>query len=353
MINGVLTQPTPGDEVATALAESQRRATDDLPPPLDQLPSRAVPLVARDLVGVDAIRSLITGHADPPHPVVPTPPGPNGLPDDFADLIGQLEAPGHGVILVAGKGGVGKTTVAQHIATELARRHHRVHLSTTDPAGQAPPASNDLPELTTSAIDPAAATHDYVQARLDAAARGGLDDAQRQLLAEDLRSPCSQEVAVFQAFRQLLRRARTEFVVIDTAPTGHTLLLLDTTGAFHRQVPQDLAHHDGHVITPLMRLQDPTYSRVLIVTLAETTPIAEATALQNDLRRAGIEPYGWVVNATLDGSGTTDPTLSVRASHEHEQIARVTTTASQTWVLPWNPATADAADSRAPATIIP
>ena len=156
---------------------------------------------------------------------------------------------------------------------------------------------------------------------------------------------------MFQAFRQLLRRARTEFVVIDTAPTGHTLLLLDTTGAFHRQVTQDLTHHDGHVITPLMRLQDPTYSRVLIVTLAETTPIAEATALQNDLRRAGIEPFGWVVNATLDGSGTTDPILSVRASHEHEQIAHITTTAPQTWVLPWSSAMAAAADTPAPATI--
>ncbi len=191
--------------------------------------------------------------------------------------------------------------------------------------------------MTTSAIDPDAATHDYVAARLDAAARKGLDRAHLDLLAEDLRSPCSQELAVFQAFSQLLRRGRQEFVVIDTAPTGHTLLLLDVTGSFHRQIMQSPDLPRGRVVTPLMWLHDPNYSRVLIVTLAETTPVSEATELQVDLRRAGIEPFGWVVNATLSGSGTTDPVLASRARLESRQVERIRDLTTRIWTLPWRP----------------
>jgi arsenite-transporting ATPase len=140
---------------------------------------------------------------------------------------------------------------------------------------------------------------------------------------------------VFQAFRQLLNRARREFVVIDTAPTGHTLLLLDVTGAFHRQVMEGAGTQLANTVTPLMRLQDPAYSRVLIVTLAETTPVAEATELQDDLRRAGIEPFGWVVNATLVGSGTSDPVLQARALLERTMLGRIKQSAARVWLLPW------------------
>ena len=207
------------------------------------------------------------------------------------------------------------------------------------PTQRATPRSTaaDLPGLTTSAIDPDAVTRDYVEGRLEGAAKSGLDAEHLDLLAEDLRSPCSQEVAVFQAFRQLLGEGRAGFVVIDTAPTGHTLLLLDVTGAFHRQVVHDVGQR-GRVVTPLMRLQDPDYSRVLIVTLAETTPVAEAAELQEDLRRAGIEPFGWVVNATLGGSRTADPVLRARAALEHAQLARIATLTTRVWALPWSPA---------------
>jgi arsenite-transporting ATPase len=232
---------------------------------------------------------------------------------------------------------VGKTTIARLIAIELARRDHPVHLSTTDPAAPAPATVSALGGLTTSAIDPDAATRAYVAGRLEAAARSGLDQQHVDLLAEDLRSPCSQEVAVFQAFRQLLRRGRSEFVVIDTAPTGHTLLLLDVTGSFHRQAMQGAAQQFGNFVTPLMWLQDPDYSRNLIVPHAETTPVSEAAALQEDLRRAGIEPFGWVVNATLAGSGTLDPVLNSRARLERRQLDRVGQLTLRMWTLPWSP----------------
>jgi arsenite-transporting ATPase len=169
------------------------------------------------------------------------------------------------------------------------------------------------------------------------AVRQGLDQEHLDLLAEDLRSPCSVEVAVFQAFHRLLGLARDEFVVIDTAPTGHTLLLLDTTGAYHRQTMDTGGQQSRDVTTPLMRLQDASYSKVVIVTLPETTPVAEAADLQDDLRRAGIEPYGWVVNATLANSGTSDSVLAARAVLEQAQLDRVASIARRLWTLPWDP----------------
>ncbi len=334
VINGVLVEPMAGDPVAEAYASAQRRALAALPAPLDQMEATLAPLLAFDLVGADALRRVVRAGTSSPIPA--SPPSPERALEPVSsidELVDELERAGHGVVLVTGKGGVGKTTVANLVAVGLARRGHPVHLSTTDPAGHA--ALAEVPGLTTSAIDPDAATRTYIDGRLQAAVRRGLDQPRLDLLAEDLRSPCSQEVAVFQAFRQLLNRARREFVVIDTAPTGHTLLLLDVTGAFHRQVMEGAGTQLANTVTPLMRLQDPAYSRVLIVTLAETTPVAEATELQDDLRRAGIEPFGWVVNATLVGSGTSDPVLQARALLERTMLGRIKQSAARVWLLPW------------------
>ena len=337
VVNGVLAHPLAGDRVAGAYAAAQRRATEQIPAPLDRLPAAMVPLVSFDMVGVAALRQLISA-ATTPTATDTTADAPTFSVDQtMTELVDQLEQPGHGIILVTGKGGVGKTTIAHRIAVELAQRGHQVHLSTTDPAGLPPAIAEGLPQLSTSAIDPDAATRDYIAGRLDAASRSGLDQQHLDLLAEDLRSPCSREVAVFQAFRQLLRRGHNEFVVIDTAPTGHTLLLLDVTGSFHRQVMQGAGQQVAHVVTPLMWLQDPDRSRLLIVTLAETTPVSEAADLQEDLRRAGIEPYGWVVNAILAESGTNDPVLSSRARLEQRQLERVAALTPRVWTLPWNP----------------
>ena len=177
--------------------------------------------------------------------------------------------------------------------------------------------------MTVDRIDPVAETERYV-AKIMADRGRDLDEQGKALLREDLASPCTEEVAVFHAFSRVVAEARGAFVVLDTAPTGHTLLLLDATGAYHRQMTRQLdpASH-GRIITPLMRLRDPDYTSVILVTLPERTPVSEAAALQDDLRRASIEPFGWVINKSLVGSGAHDPLLRLRLVRERAQIARV------------------------------
>jgi arsenite-transporting ATPase len=161
-----------------------------------------------------------------------------------------------------------------------------------------------------------------------------LDDAGKALLAEDLRSPCTEEIAVFQAFARVMYESRKKFVVVDTAPTGHTLLLLDATGAYHRDVVRNLAP-GIHVRTPIMQLQDPKQTKMLIVTLPETTPVLEAEALQADLRRAGIEPWAWVVNSSLAAAEPSDPLLAFRAAEERTDIERVRNSVNRVALVPW------------------
>ncbi len=333
VINGLLEEPLPGDPVAEAFANRQRSALADMPSPLSSLAIAEVPLVPSDLTGIAALRTLVAGQPTPT-----TTDGEPGVPvsDGIDELIDELDTEGPGVVMVMGKGGVGKTTIAEAIAVGLARRGRDVHLATTDPAGRFTDAldENQPDTLTVSRIDPAAEVQRYVDAKLSSAT--DLDPERRALLEEDLRSPCTEELAVFQAFSNLLREGRNHIVVIDTAPSGHTLLLLDRTGSYHRDVMRDAASISGRVTTPLMRIQDDTYTRVLLVTLAEATPVQEAADLQADLRRAGIEPYGWVINASLTRSGTRDPILARRAALEHRHLDRVQTElAARTWLVPW------------------
>lgn len=248
----------------------------------------------------------------------------DALPDmgapSLVQLVDEIEADGHGLVMVMGKGGVGKTTVAAAIAAELARRGHDVHLTTSDPAAHlAETLSGSLDRLTVSRIDPHVETENY---RREVLVQKGarLDAAGRALLEEDLRSPCTEEVAVFRAFSRILREAGKRFVVMDTAPTGHTLLLLDATGAYHREFARQAGPSGLHFTTPMMQLQDPKRTKVLLVTLAETTPVLEAAGLQEDLRRAGIHPWAWIVNNSLAAARPTSHLLQRRAMAELEQI---------------------------------
>lgn len=324
-INGRFTPTDPDDHVAAAFAAEQTRALAELPPALKSLPRDEVALKSFDMVGLTALRGLLSEAA--PGPSVDTDDEAFASPDlpRISRLVDEIATSGKGLVMVMGKGGVGKTTVAAAVAVGLAARGHSVHLTTTDPAAHLSfvVGAGAMPGLTVDRIDPEAETARYIDKIM--ASRGrDLDEAGQALLREDLASPCTEEVAVFHAFSRVVGEARTSFVVIDTAPTGHTLLLLDATGAYHRQMTRHLDDKaPGRMITPLMRLQDPTYTRVLLVTLPETTPVSEASALQDDLRRASIEPYGWVINKAMAMSGTRDPLLRARIRGEKAQIERV------------------------------
>jgi arsenite-transporting ATPase len=337
VLNGLLDAPAPGDSVAAAFAGRQREAVAHLPESLRRLPMSTVPLVRTDLMGIAALRAL-RGSGPPTAGQRPDPDLGQTLPDlaTLDALVHELSRPGRGVIMTMGKGGVGKTTLAVTLARALARMGHRVHLSTTDPAAHVADAvGSDIPEgLTVGRIDPAVETGRYRDEVL--AAAEPLDEEQRQLLQEDLRSPCTEEIAVFRAFARTVAGAADGFVVLDTAPTGHTLLLLDAAQSYHREIARSTGQVPEAVRLLLGRLRDPSYTRILVVTLAESTPVLEAARLQEDLRRAQIEPYGWVINASLAASETRDPVLAARARLERPHIGRVVRELSpRTWLVPW------------------
>ena len=339
IVNGLMPAGRNGDPLAAAMARRDREALASLPETLKSLPTDRVPLQPRNLVGVAALRSMLDGGAADLAPA-DTERGIETVPrgvGSMGALVDAIEADGHGLVMVMGKGGVGKTTIAAAVAVELARRGHDVHLTTTDPAAHvAQTIESEVERLTVSRIDPQAATDAYRQHVMET--RGKDLDAQgRALLEEDLRSPCTEEIAVFQAFSKVIREAGKRFVVMDTAPTGHTLLLLDATGAYHRDILRH-APEGGRLITPMMRLQDPGQTKMLVVTLPETTPVLEAAALQEDLRRAGIEPWAWVINASLAAAGPTDPLLVARARAEVEQVMKVQRgLAARAALVPWLP----------------
>ncbi|MCA1783340.1 MAG: arsenical pump-driving ATPase [Dermatophilaceae bacterium] len=333
VVNAVLPETGSDDPLAAAIQRRERAALTDLPPTLADLPRTEIPLLPVDMVGVDNLRRLLGSEA---RAIVGTAaPQPETLAAwQLGDLVDAIEADGeHGLVMCMGKGGVGKTTVAAAIAVALARRGHPVHLTTTDPAAHlSATLVDDVEELSVSRIDPEQAVADY-RARVMATQGKGLDDVGRAALEEDLRSPCTEEVAVFQQFSRAVFSSRRQFVVMDTAPTGHTLLLMDAAGSYHRQIVRQMSD-SAHFTTPLMRLQDPDQTKVVIVTLPETTPVLEAAGLQEDLRRAGIEPWAWVVNSSLAAASPSDPVLAARAAAEHAPLSSVREQAARLAVMP-------------------
>ncbi|HEY3367046.1 MAG TPA: arsenical pump-driving ATPase [Symbiobacteriaceae bacterium] len=337
LLNGIFHAQRDGDPIARAMAERSRAALDDMPARLASIPRTEIPLVPRSLIGVDALRTLLSP-AEPGAPAGRASVARSSLPPALIHLVDALSQQGSGVIMTMGKGGVGKTTVAAAIAVELARRGHSVHLSTTDPAAHlAATVGGTVPGLEVSRIDSKVEVQTYSAEVLRTAGQD-LDAAGRALLEEDLRSPCTEEIAVFRAFAAMVDQGAGRFVILDTAPTGHTILLLDAAEAYHHEVSKRTDHSPDSVRRLLPRLRDPAYTRILLVTLPEATPVYEAERLQADLRRAGIEPYGWVINQSLLASGTADPLLLRRAAQELPFIRRVHgEPPARCALVPWQP----------------
>lgn len=335
IVNGVFRASGKNDAVANAIESLGRRAMDEMPQNLLELQQDQVPLRSFDTVGLPALRALLVSDTSAIAGTSSVPPMKAGMGlDALADELAQA---GRGLIMVMGKGGVGKTTVAAALALGLVERGKSVHLSTTDPASHLAVTLNGaVAGLRVDRIDPRIETQRYVD-KIMASKGAGLDPEERALMLEDLRSPCTEEVAVFHAFSHIVSEARSAFVVLDTAPTGHSMLLMDATGAYHRQMMREFeGRAPGKVITPLMRLQDAAYTKIILVTLPETTPVSQAQALQEDLRRARIEPFAWVINKSILATGTQDPLLTARLAGEAKQIARITERlAKKTFALPW------------------
>jgi arsenite-transporting ATPase len=341
VLNGVFHATDTSDAVANSFETRGRTALEALPAGLADLPRVEVPLLPFGLVGIDALRELFrsdrSATGSPQRPKLDTP----AFGAESLDaLIESIAAQGHGVVMTMGKGGVGKTSVAARIATELAARGHPVILTTTDPAAHVEYASRGRDgkkrpkTLTVTRIDPALETRRYTEEVLATAGKD-LDVQGRALLAEDLRSPCTEEIAVFRAFAETVARGKDGFVVIDTAPTGHTLLLLDAAESYHREVLRKPSGNPEAVKELLPRLRDPLFTRVILVTLPEATPIHEAMQLERDLARAGIKPSAWVVNQCLTPLKVSDPVLQERKAHEAPFLWELSRHAAKTVLEPW------------------
>lgn len=335
VINAVFKAQDPGDAVALAIEALGQEAMQEMPQALKRLAADVIPMRPVDSVGLQALRALLSpSPTEVPAAVLDAP--------DFAHqklsaLVAELARGERGLIMVMGKGGVGKTTIAAAIALGLVKLGKSVHLSTTDPAAHlAVTLDGEIPGLTVGRIDPKAETQKYVD-KVVAAKSAGMTPAEKDLLIEDLRSPCTEEVAVFHAFSHVVSQARSAFVVLDTAPTGHSLLLMDATGAYHRQMVREFeGKASGRITTPLMRLQDPDYTKIILVTLPEATPVSQAAALKEDLQRARIGTFAWVVNKSLLASNTRDPLLQARLNSERRQMERVQALAQgRFYLIPW------------------
>jgi len=333
ILNGVLKNDTTGDAIAAAFSKREQTARTSMPKELVELPRQEILLSAKALLGVAALRNMFQSTAATNQCAESE--ARAQLPPALLSIVNELETSGKGVIMTMGKGGVGKTSIAAAIAVELAKRGHAVRLSTTDPAAHLLwVVENPVPNLTISRIDPAAETKSY-QREIMQSAGENLDEQGRALLDEDLRSPCTEEVAVFRSFANIVAEGQDGFVVLDTAPTGHTILLLDAAQAYHKEVLRQSSNMPDSVINLLPRLRDPDFTRILLITLPEATPVHEAKHLQEDLARADIHPFAWIINQSLSAAQTTNPVLQARRNNEEEYIAEVEQLSQRVAVVPW------------------
>lgn len=339
IINGTFAAIDESDPYAAAWQKQSEAALADMPSALKDLPQHRVPLASQNLMGPDLLRSIRWNGEPAALPEIsPSLTETAVEAETLAALVDRLAEPGHGVIMTMGKGGVGKTTLAAAVAVRLADAGYPVELTTTDPAAHLSEALSDselLPNLKVTRIDPKAEVAAYTAEVLETSGKN-LDEHGRALLEEDLRSPCTEEIAVFRAFAKAVASAEKRFVVLDTAPTGHTILLLDSALSYHRDVKRLTQQIPASVESLLKRLRDSEYTRLLIATLPETTPIQEARHLQADLQRADIQPFAWIVNQSLTPLPLTDPFLKQRQQAEAARLLEVADASGGLFALvPW------------------
>ncbi|APH05821.1 arsenical pump-driving ATPase [Bacillus weihaiensis] len=338
IMNGLLKEFTSDDVVSTAFYQRQQHAVNSIPKELKQVPTYSLPFVSFSLTGIHHLRSFFNGESLPPVEINAELDS-NRSVSELHDVIHDFSVSNKRIILSMGKGGVGKTTVASAIAVGLVEKGHKVHLTTTDPASHV----NDMftnnhlhKNLIISSIQPHEEVKKYKEEVLSKASEE-LDEEGLAYLQEDLNSPCTEEIAVFRAFADVVAKSEEEIVVIDTAPTGHTLLLLDSAQHYHKELSRSSGEVPENVAKLLPRLRNPEETSVVIVTVAETTPVFEASRLQEDLKRAGILPVWWIINQSLYATNTKDPILLGRALSERTWIHKVNKElATRSAIIPWH-----------------
>ncbi|MEA4804898.1 arsenical pump-driving ATPase [Acetobacterium wieringae] len=332
IINGALENFDRSDDIATAFYGKQKDAVKNIPNSLKTLDIYTLPLRAYNVAGVDNIRRLFTEddaiEAEQVQKI-------SGLPG-LENLVKDLADSNKKVIFTMGKGGVGKTTIAAAIALGLSKMGKKVYLTTTDPAGHLSAATMGGENITVSNIDEAEELNKYRDEVIGKAKAANMSQDDIDYIIEDLESPCTQEIAVFRAFAEQVEKAEDGVVVIDTAPTGHTLLLLNSTESYHKEMQRSNADIPDSVVNLLPRLQNQAETEVVIVALPEATPVFEALRLEADLKRAGILSKWWVMNASLLATDTKDPFLRARANNEQKWIKRIAEDTNGNYVvIPW------------------
>lgn len=316
IINGLLASFD--DSVSESLYSKQQKALADIPPGIRKIPAYYVPLRAYNITGVENVRNLLNKDSF----AVSRESLKTTITHKLRDVIEDMYESGKKVIFTMGKGGVGKTSIAAAIALGLSAKGEKVHLTTTDPAAHLKFVMDENNGVTMSHIDEREELIRY-QEEVLAKARETMSEDDVAYVEEDLRSPCTQEIAVFRAFAEIVDRAENEIVVIDTAPTGHTLLLLDSTQSYHHEVKRTQGDVPASVKKLLPRLRNADETAVIIVTLAETTPVYEAMRLEDDLKRAGIAAKWWIINSSMYATETSNQLLKAKASHEIEWMNKV------------------------------